>query len=78
MVDCWMSLNVPYAIELAKTCADQGIDIHWWEECLHPGDMDGHKKVRRSTEIGFGVAIYLMTLCFLVERGSANYQMDHW
>lgn len=45
MVDCWMSLTVSYAIELAKKCLDEGIDINWWEECLHPSDMDGHRKV---------------------------------
>jgi L-rhamnonate dehydratase len=32
MVDCWMSLNVQYAIELAKACEDEGIKINWWEE----------------------------------------------
>lgn len=36
MVDCYMSLNVPYAIELAQKCIDAKIDINWFEECLHP------------------------------------------
>jgi len=48
MVDCWMSLTVPYAIELAKKCLDEGIDINWWEECLHPSDMDGHRKLKEA------------------------------
>jgi len=48
MVDCWMSLNVNYAIELAKACIDAGINIHWWEECLHPDDFDGHKLLKQA------------------------------
>jgi L-rhamnonate dehydratase len=64
MVDCYMSLNVQYAIELAQVsssrsstsardltirllqaCIDEKINIHWWEEVLHPDDFDGHKLV---------------------------------
>lgn len=45
MVDCWMSLNVQYALELANTCIKEGVDIHWWEEVLHPDDFDGHALV---------------------------------
>ncbi len=29
-VDCYMSLNVPYTIEIVKACEDLNID--WWEE----------------------------------------------
>jgi L-rhamnonate dehydratase len=32
MVDCWMSLNVQYAIELATACEKAGLDINWFEE----------------------------------------------
>ncbi len=39
MVDCYMALTVPYAIELAKAAAPIG--IHWWEEVLHPDDVEG-------------------------------------
>lgn len=45
MVDCWMSLNVQYALELASTCIKEGVDIYWWEEVLHPDDFDGHALV---------------------------------
>lgn len=41
MVDCWMSLNVNYAIELARTCEQEKVGVYWWEECLHPDDFDG-------------------------------------
>ena len=37
MVDCFMSLNVQYAIQLAKRCED--LNINWWEEVLHPDDI---------------------------------------
>ena len=39
MVDCYMSLTVPYAIELAR--AFEPYDIHWLEECLPPDDVAG-------------------------------------
>ena len=44
MADCWMSLNVPYAVELA--IAMKEVDLYWIEEALHPGDMDGHKLLK--------------------------------
>lgn len=46
MVDCYMSLNVPYAIELATTCLH--LNINWWEEALHPDDFDGHKLLKQA------------------------------
>jgi L-rhamnonate dehydratase len=35
-LDCYMSLTVPYAIELAKALAP--FKLHWMEECLPPDD----------------------------------------
>ncbi|EJU03623.1 mandelate racemase/muconate lactonizing enzyme family protein [Dacryopinax primogenitus] len=46
MVDCWMSLNITYAVEIAQKCIDEKIDIYWWEEVLHPDDFDGHKLLK--------------------------------
>ena len=46
MVDCYMSLNVPYAIELAELCKDIG--IYWWEEVLSPEDVDGYRQIRQA------------------------------
>jgi L-rhamnonate dehydratase len=64
MVDCWMSLDVPYTIALVKVswscwfrtqrlrfvqaCEKAGVDIHWWEEVLHPDDFDGHIKLKEA------------------------------
>ncbi|MBL4647309.1 MAG: L-rhamnonate dehydratase [Rhizobiales bacterium] len=45
-VDCYMSLTVPYAIEVAKACLHLNID--WWEEALHPDDFDGHKLLKQA------------------------------
>ena len=45
-VDCYMSLNVPYTIELVSKCAH--LDIDWWEECLAPDDFDGHALLKRA------------------------------
>ncbi|MEO0496038.1 MAG: L-rhamnonate dehydratase [Pseudomonadota bacterium] len=46
MVDCYMSLTVPYAIELAEACKD--LDIAWWEEVLSPEDVDGYRRIRQA------------------------------
>jgi len=45
-VDCYMSLNVSYTIELVKACLDLNID--WWEECLSPDDFDGFKQLKQA------------------------------
>jgi L-rhamnonate dehydratase len=44
MVDCYMSLDVPYAVELAN--AIRHLNINWLEECLQPDDFDGHKLLK--------------------------------
>ena len=44
MVDCYMSLDVPYAIDLANTVRD--LNMNWLEECLHPDDFDGHRLLK--------------------------------
>lgn len=46
MVDCYMSLNVSYTIEIAKQCED--LNINWWEECLSPDDTDGFALIKRA------------------------------
>lgn len=46
MVDCYMSLNVPYTIEIATACLD--LNINWWEECLSPDDTDGFAQIKRA------------------------------
>ncbi|MEO0636949.1 MAG: L-rhamnonate dehydratase [Pseudomonadota bacterium] len=46
MVDCYMSLTVPYAIELAEACLD--LDIFWWEEVLSPEDIEGYRRIRQA------------------------------
>lgn len=45
-VDCYMSLNVQYTIELAEKCKEFNID--WWEECLSPDDFDGQALIKRA------------------------------
>ena len=46
MVDCYMALDVPYAIRLAEAC--KPLDIHWWEEVLHPDDVEGYRQIRQA------------------------------
>jgi L-rhamnonate dehydratase len=48
MVDCWMSLNVTYALQLATACKEAGVKIEWWEEVLHPDDWDGYKRLKEA------------------------------
>lgn len=46
MVDCYMSLTPGYAIELAEACKPLGIT--WWEEVLHPGDVEGFRQIKAA------------------------------
>ncbi|KAF9468368.1 enolase C-terminal domain-like protein [Collybia nuda] len=46
MVDCYMSLNVQYAIELATKCLP--LNIEWWEEVFPPHDIDGFKRLKSA------------------------------
>ncbi|KAG5984654.1 hypothetical protein E4U55_003875 [Claviceps digitariae] len=46
MVDCYMSLNVSYTIQLVEATKD--LDIKWWEECLSPDDTDGFEQIKRA------------------------------
>lgn len=45
-VDCYMSLDVNYAVKLAQRCIDEKVDIKWWEEVLSPDDVAGHKLLK--------------------------------
>lgn len=45
-LDCYMSLTVPYAIELGKALAE--FDIYWIEECLPPDDYAGYAELKRA------------------------------
>ena len=46
MVDCYMSLTVPYAIRLAEAC--KPLDIYWWEEVLSPEDVEGFRLIKQA------------------------------
>ncbi len=45
-VDCWMALTVPYTIQLVKATEDLHID--WFEEVLHPDDIDGYAQLKQA------------------------------
>ena len=44
MLDCWMSLDVDYAVQLAE--ALRPYRVKWIEECLIPEDFDAHAELR--------------------------------
>jgi len=46
MVDCYMALDVPYAIRLAEAC--KPLNIYWWEEVLSPDDVEGYALIRQA------------------------------
>jgi L-rhamnonate dehydratase len=46
MLDCYMSLTVPYAIKLAH--ALEPFNLKWIEECLPPNDYSGCSEVRKA------------------------------
>lgn len=54
MVDCWMSLDLPYAVRLAHALAGAG--LHWIEEALPPDDYWGYAELRRAVPAGVQVA----------------------
>eukprot|EP01102_Stenamoeba_stenopodia_P022668 TRINITY_DN952_c0_g1_i2.p1 TRINITY_DN952_c0_g1~~TRINITY_DN952_c0_g1_i2.p1 ORF type:complete len:449 (-),score=92.03 TRINITY_DN952_c0_g1_i2:57-1403(-) len=45
-IDCYMSLTVPYTIELAR--ALEPFKIRWLEEMLPPDDYDGYETLKKS------------------------------
>ncbi|MBL8590704.1 MAG: L-rhamnonate dehydratase [Methylobacteriaceae bacterium] len=46
MIDCYMALDVPYAIALAEAVRPLG--VYWLEEVLHPDDFDGHRTLKAA------------------------------
>lgn len=46
MLDCWMSLDVDYAIRLARRAAEYG--LRWIEEALLPDDYWGYQRLRQA------------------------------
>lgn len=46
MIDCYMSLTVPYTIELAE--ALRPYRVGWIEEPLPPDDYDGHARIKAA------------------------------
>jgi len=45
MLDCYMSLTVPYAINLARRLAQPDLHFTWMEEFLPPDEYEGYTKV---------------------------------
>src|SRR5215472_12409116 len=50
MLDCWMSLDLNYAIRLAQRA--QGYGLKWIEEALSPDDYWGYAELKRNTPVG--------------------------
>lgn len=46
MIDCYMALDAPYAVDLAHACDRAGLGIYWIEESLNPDDLDGHRLLK--------------------------------
>jgi L-rhamnonate dehydratase len=44
MLDCWMSMDVEYAVRLAERLRPFG--LRWMEDCLIPDDIDAHAALR--------------------------------
>ena len=47
-VDCYMSLNVSYTIDLVSAAERENLNVDWWEECLSPDDFDGQALLKRA------------------------------
>lgn len=48
MYDCWMSLDLEYALRLATLCAE--FNLKWIEEALLPDDYWGYADLRRNIQ----------------------------
>merc|ERR1719161_221000 len=48
MLDCYMALNVPYSINLARRLAEEDLHFTWMEEFLPPDEYDGYEEVKRA------------------------------
>jgi len=46
MVDCYMSLDVAYAVEFARAAEPYG--LYWIEEALHPDDWEGYRQLKAA------------------------------
>lgn len=53
MLDCWMSLDLPYAVRLSHGARDHG--LKWIEEALSPDDYWGYAQLKRSIPAGMWV-----------------------
>ena len=53
MYDCWMSLDLDYAIRLSHAAAEYG--MKWIEEALLPDDYWGYRELRRKVPRGMMV-----------------------
>jgi L-alanine-DL-glutamate epimerase-like enolase superfamily enzyme len=75
-VDCWMSLNVQYTIELVSEAKKQDLRIDWWEEVLSPDDFDGFQLLKRAhpdTKFTTGVSFHsLLTFGNDIDRWSRS------
>jgi L-rhamnonate dehydratase len=50
MLDCWMSLDLPYAVRLSHGARDYG--LKWIEEALSPDDYWGYAQLKRGIPAG--------------------------
>lgn len=50
MLDCWMSLDLPYAVRLSHGAREYG--LKWIEEALSPDDYWGYAELKRSIPAG--------------------------
>lgn len=48
MIDCYMSLTLPYAIELARKC--EPYNVKWIEETLPPDNYDGYSELKKAVK----------------------------
>ncbi len=46
MIDCYMALDVPYAIDLANAVREA--NLFWIEEALPPHDLESHKYIKKA------------------------------
>ena len=78
MLDCYMSLSVPYAIKLAK--ALQPYDLKWMEEFLPPDDYDGYVTVKdalkdKAEDVRVTTRLVDSPACLVVQEDGMSTQL---
>ena len=65
MIDWYMSLDVPYAIDLANAVREA--NLFWIEEALPPHDLESHKLIKEACPWQNGQQVSILIHAMVLE-----------